>query len=209
RTGTVHSLLVERYDRVVLPESIIRVHQEDFCQALGIAPEIKYENEGGPAFRECCELLRKHSVSPAKDLLRITEWMFFNVLVGNADAHAKNLSLLYRQKAPSLAPSYDLLCTTIYEGLSQRMAMKVGGENRPAWIMKRHWVRLAEEAGVKSRIILERLQAFCARTEQELDPALSLFRDEYKDVETSFASEIADRVRSSIRETLKRLSGKA
>ena len=106
---------VERYDRIQDKNGVIkRLHQEDFCQALGIMPELKYEREGGPSVAKCLELLQTYSAKPAADHLAFIKRLIFNYLIGNADAHAKNFSFLYKDQAPTLAPAYDLLCTAIY-----------------------------------------------------------------------------------------------
>ncbi len=176
KLGSNHVLLVARYDRLVENEEIRRVHQEDFCQALGLSPEIKYETEGGPGLKNCADLLRRHSSSPARDLMLLLRWTFFNVLVGNADAHAKNLSLLYDQgKAPRLAPFYDLISTLMYQELSRKMAMKIGGENRPKWLMSRHWRSMAEELDLKPKFVMEELGLFCKALREAVDPVLNGF----------------------------------
>lgn len=88
---------VERYDRHKGGDgSTARLHQEDFCQALGVPPELKYEKEGGPGFPDCFGLVGAWSVEPALDSLNLLRWALFNLLIGNADAHAKNLSFLYQ-----------------------------------------------------------------------------------------------------------------
>ncbi|EFI34236.1 HipA N-terminal domain protein [Desulfonatronospira thiodismutans ASO3-1] len=176
--GSNHALLVARYDRLVDYEEIRRVHQEDFCQALGQSPEIKYEAEGGPGLKDCSDLLRRHSASPARDLMLLLRWTLFNVLLGNADAHAKNLSLLYDQgKAPRLAPFYDLISTLMYQELSRKLAMKIGGENRPEWLMNRHWCRMAEELDLKPKFVLDELGLFCQAVREAVDPALEGFAE--------------------------------
>jgi serine/threonine-protein kinase HipA len=144
-------LLIERYDR----EKGKRLHQEDFCQALGIVPFNKYENEGGPGFAACREVIEQHSQRPAADKKTLLQWALFNFLIGNADAHGKNISLLYQHNNsnPVLAPFYDLICTAIYPSLSDRLSMKIGGENRPEWIMKRHWQRFCETLGVSEKML--------------------------------------------------------
>ncbi len=129
-----HCFLVERYDRV----NKQRLHQEDFCQGLGILPFNKYESEGGPSFAECSELIVKFSSRPAADKKKLLQWTLFNYLIGNADAHGKNISFLYQSECV-VSPFYDVLSTAIYADLNLRLSMKVGGENRPKWVMKRHW----------------------------------------------------------------------
>jgi serine/threonine-protein kinase HipA len=100
RVEDVEYLLVERYDRTHRqgPEgaALERLHQEDFCQALGIVSENKYQKEGGPSLKQCFALLREVSSAPVLDLARLLDAVIFNFLVGNNDAHGKNFSLLYR-----------------------------------------------------------------------------------------------------------------
>jgi serine/threonine-protein kinase HipA len=152
-------LVVERYDRKKDPGGgILRLHQEDFCQALGILPDQKYESEGGPKLSQCFLLLRDNSTRPAADQRSLLSWVIFNALIGNADAHAKNLAILYAERGPRLAPFYDLLCTQIYPDLAEKYAMKIGGENRPDWLQLRHWERLADELSLKKRFVLDMIQ---------------------------------------------------
>ena len=153
--------LVKRYDRM-LDESgkIIRLHQEDFCQALGIMPENKYEHEGGPNIAKCLEVLQKYSLQPAADHLTFIKIVIFNYLIGNADAHGKNFSLLYREKSsvPILAPTYDLLSTVAVPKLSSRMAMKIGGEYEPEKVFLRHWHRLVPDTTIARKNLEKQLQ---------------------------------------------------
>lgn len=163
RRGTESLYVVERYDRWRDAEGhVVRLHQEDFCQALGMLPDQKYEGEGGPSLATCFSLLKK-SASPAADQKALLSWVIFNVLIGNADAHAKNLSILYTVKGPRIAPFYDLLCVEIYPGLTGRLAMKIGGENRSSWLQARHWERLGSETGVKIRLIRQLMTAMAPK----------------------------------------------
>ena len=115
-------LLVTRYDRRAGDDGLpVRIHQEDFCQALGVVPEMKYQNEGGPDLQACFELLRRATRPSAPQVLRLLDAVVFNALVGNHDAHAKNFSLLYEAgTAPRLAPLYDMLSTAVYDALPPR-----------------------------------------------------------------------------------------
>lgn len=124
-------LLVERYDRTGQPgERPRRLHQEDFCQALGIMPEHKYAAEGGPTFRTSFDLLRRVVRVPANAILALTDAALFNLIIGNADAHGKNFSLLYDREGLRLAPLYDLLSTSWYPEVHPRMAMPMAGARR-------------------------------------------------------------------------------
>lgn len=125
--GDKRFLLIERYDRSTSVDGrTIRLHQEDFCQALGFTSAQKYASDGGPVFRECFALVRRATTRPATEALKLLDAALFNVTIGNADAHAKNFSLLYRPDRVELAPLYDLLSTVVYPELSQRFAMKMG-----------------------------------------------------------------------------------
>lgn len=156
--------IIERYDRITNSEGkLIRVHQEDFCQALGISPDQKYENEGGPLFKDCFELLKAQSVNPAVDQKTLIGWVVFNVLIGNADAHAKNISILFTETGARLAPFYDLLSTVVYPDLSIRLAMSVGGEKRPEWIQLRHWDKFAEDIQVKQTLVRSMVESMAGK----------------------------------------------
>ncbi len=147
-------LLVKRYDRVVDADGTIhRLHQEDFCQALGVAPTRKYEQEGGPRFDQCFGVVDDASVEPALDTRALLRWLVFNLIVGNADGHAKNLSLLLGPSGARLAPFYDLLCTAIYRKVETRLAMGIYGNADPGQISGKHWRGLA--ASIKVGKILE------------------------------------------------------
>ena len=156
-------LLVNRYDRIISKNSIAkRLHQEDFCQALGIAPENKYASEGGPGFSNCFKLIRNQSITPVSDIKKFLDAIIFNVIVGNADAHGKNFSLLYGKKGPYLAPLYDLLSTAAYPQLTSNFAMRIGKRRTLNELDKRGWNRLAESNEIELIIRLTVLiEFFC------------------------------------------------
>ncbi|MBV5340337.1 MAG: type II toxin-antitoxin system HipA family toxin [Deltaproteobacteria bacterium] len=172
RISDRHYLLVERYDRQVTADGrLMRLHQEDFCQALSVAPEYKYQNEGGPDLSQAFELLRRATRPSAPQILKLLDFAIFNAMVGNHDAHGKNFSLLYTTQGIVLAPCYDVLATAVYPNLTDKMAMKIGSKYRFSEVQMRHWERFASEAGlspaqVKKRIlnIAGRLPALAAKT---------------------------------------------
>lgn len=172
--------LVERYDRKREPGGkLARLHQEDFCQALGIAPDQKYESEGGPSLSRCFSLLKEVSIRPSADQKQLLSWVVFNYLTGNADAHAKNISLLLTEQGPVLAPFYDLMCTAVYSGVTDHLAMKIGGEKRPGWIHLRHWERFAEEVGIKPKLVVETLRQMAARISIDAESLAVKFHEEH------------------------------
>jgi len=156
--------VVTRYDREKRPDGTIqRLHQEDFCQALGILPEQKYEAEGGASLVDCFSILKRYSVRPAGDQGALLGWVIFNFPIGNADAHAKNLSLMITAPGPRLAPFYDLLSTQVYPHLTEKLAMKIGGENRVGWLQWRHWERFADDIELKRRYVRDRVRNMALR----------------------------------------------
>ena len=150
QVNNIQVLLVARYDRRAgVDGQSQRIHQEDFCQALGVVPEMKYQNEGGPNLKACFDLLRKATRPSAPQVLRLLDAVVFNALIGNHDAHAKNFSLLYATgTTPTLAPLYDLLSTAVYDHLTPKMAMKLGGKYKFTEVHARHWEQFAEDAGL-------------------------------------------------------------
>ena len=151
-------LLVKRYDRLEQHGKIVRMHQEDFCQAMGVPYDHKYEAEGGPGLADCFNLIDMHSSKPALDKKRLMEFIVFNYYIGNADAHGKNISFLYEKGLIMLAPFYDLMSTLVYDGLTDKMAMKIDRENRVRWIRKRHFERLASKIDVKPKMVIALLE---------------------------------------------------
>jgi serine/threonine-protein kinase HipA len=155
-------LLITRYDRDVSPSGqLVRLHQEDFAQALGLPSHRKYASEGGPTFPDCFALLRRAATRPPRDILRLLDAAIFNLIIGNADAHAKNFSLLHKDSAVTLAPLYDLLSTVMYSELSPKLAMKIGGKAMLEEIEARHWDRFAGDAQLGAPFVRNRVRQLC------------------------------------------------
>lgn len=143
--GLETAIAVERYDRVMHQRRLIRVHQEDVCQALGIHPARKYQNEGGPDISKMMELMNRSS-QPVEDRTRIMEAIAFNYLILGTDAHAKNYSLLLgRNQQVRLARLYDIASFLPYVDRHKdcRFAMKIGGYYKDNQIQPRHFDKLA------------------------------------------------------------------
>jgi serine/threonine-protein kinase HipA len=158
-------LLAERYDRVRDGDgNIQRLHQEDFCQALGIPSDTKYQAEGGPSLADCFALIRNASSAPAPDLIALLDAVTFNLLIGNHDAHAKNFSLLYMpDRSIRLAPLYDLVSTVFYPELTDRMAMKIGKQPQSALVHPKDIDRFAADAGLGAAQTRARIPALAGR----------------------------------------------
>ena len=167
--GGAPALLVRRYDRQTGKGTVLRLHQEDFCQALGVPPEIKYEAEGGPGVTQSLALVDRVCARPAADRLEFIRRLIFHCLVGNADAHAKNHALLYRNVAPDLAPVYDVLCTAVYPRLHKSLAMKIGERDRPDTIRLEDWATLMPPGRAGVRLMTRELQGMASRIGDEAD----------------------------------------
>jgi len=158
-------IVVERYDRELRPDGrVMRIHQEDFCQALSYPPEQKYQQEGGPLLRDCIAMLREWSTVPALDIRDFLDGLIFNVLIGNADAHGKNYSMLYRTGQRRLAPFYDLVSTLVWPELSKIPAIKIGRSESIEAITTDHWKRMAREVGLGWPMLRERIAEMHRRT---------------------------------------------
>ena len=167
KADDIDYLLVGRYDRQITEvpvqvKGVQRIHQEDFCQALGIISEHKYQREGGVSLKNCFDLIREISNLPVVDLQNMLDAVIFNFLVGNYDAHGKNFSFLRQVNPvgglqPHLTPLYDIVCTAYYPELSQKMAMKIGGEYKSDMITPRNFEKMAEECGLAKALVKKRV----------------------------------------------------
>jgi serine/threonine-protein kinase HipA len=171
-------LVVERYDRTANGETIRRVHQEDFCQILAVPPSRKYEDEGGPTLVDVASAIRDLSSRPAADRLTLVRWMIFCAVAGNADGHAKNLSMLYGSDGPMLAPAYDLVCTRAFEHLNPWLAFAIGGQRDPDRLTRDHWTRLADDLSVRARLVFRELERILDEAPQALERAIEDLRAE-------------------------------
>jgi serine/threonine-protein kinase HipA len=146
-------IVVERYDRRVATDgSVERIHQEDFCQATGVAPEAKYEEDGGPSLLRIAGILQ--AVAAPGSLERLLQTVTVNSLIGNGDAHAKNFSLLHHVNgALTLTPLYDLMCTLYYG--DDQLAMYVDNVHRTNRLTVERIVNEAEHWGMQRAIATE------------------------------------------------------
>jgi serine/threonine-protein kinase HipA len=147
----IRCLYSERFDRTVnVDGATVRLHQEDMCQALGLLPTQKYEAEDGPSVASVIALLRRQpSPRIALDVNAFVRAVLTSFLLGNSDAHGKNFSLLYDPATGvRLAPLYDVVSTAVYDSLTPRLAMAIGGEDDPSRVDLSNWKRLGAESGL-------------------------------------------------------------
>jgi serine/threonine-protein kinase HipA len=166
RFDSESAIVVERYDRRLLDGRLVRIHQEDVCQALGIRPERKYQNEGGPAPRDVARLLGSVMPPPAADdaVLRFLDALAWNWLIAGTDAHAKNYSLLLAGPQVRLAPLYDIASALPYGTHERklRLAMKIGGNYR-VYPIQNTWPKAAKELGLDPELAVNRVIALARR----------------------------------------------
>lgn len=162
--GNERAVVITRYDRRSSGGRVIRVHQEDLCQALGVPPERKYQSEGGPGPAEIVRLLRAAMPNEAAeaDVKRFVDSLIWNWIIGGTDAHAKNYSLLLAGRRVRLAPLYDVTSILPYENERHaRLAMKIGdGYGLVAY--RNPWPATAARLGLDSDWITARAAELCA-----------------------------------------------
>jgi serine/threonine-protein kinase HipA len=179
RFGDEAALVVERYDRTVVQSALVRVHQEDLCQALGREPSEKYQFEGGPTPAEIVGLFRSlMSASAADDATwRFLDALAWNWIIAGTDAHGRNYSLLLSGDQFRLAPLYDIASAMPYPGvdhLKLKLAMKLGGEYRLKAHRPATWPRTAAELGLDEDAVLTRVRGL---VEQSVDALVDAAQD--------------------------------
>jgi serine/threonine-protein kinase HipA len=166
QAGKRSYLLVKRYDRVEQQGRWRRLHQEDFCQALGKPPSAKYESNQtgipGPTLAEMFAVTRNYMQAP--DVVNLLDYVVFNVLACNTDAHAKNYSSMISGRGFKLAPIYDVMCGLVWDHVTRNMAQKIAGKSRGEHLKRRHWQRFAADVGLNAPRLIARVEALAKAT---------------------------------------------
>jgi serine/threonine-protein kinase HipA len=198
--GGIPCLHVMRYDRETVEGSsdVSRIHQEDLCQSLGLPPHRKYQQEGGPSAADAIACIRAWSTSPVLDLRHFLDLLVFNVLIGNANAHGKNFSWVYRGGERRLAPAYDLVSTALWPELSVRLAMRVGQAKTINEVTLRHFLKFAEANRIGVPGFRSRIRGLCEAVDACLGPALGNA--------THLSPAFRDKLRQDIRQRSRKLS---
>ncbi|MEX0900746.1 MAG: HipA domain-containing protein [Gammaproteobacteria bacterium] len=168
------SYAVKRFDRAPQDAAWVRLHQEDFAQLSGTPTLAKYEQQGGPGWRECFSLLDQYASVPARDRLELLRRLLFNLLVGNFDAHAKNFALLHAiDGSVRLSPAYDLVNTELYPALSRELAMSIGGEAAPSRLDAAAWARFGVDTRLRPTVIARFASTITGAIRQSIDGILA------------------------------------
>ncbi|MDO8415265.1 MAG: HipA domain-containing protein [Agitococcus sp.] len=180
------ALVVERFDRVPYHSeseiSIRRLACIDGCQALDLAVDCRYERpvanathawHGGASLQGFFALLgdKRWVAAPGVAQLAFLRWVIFQVLIGNTDAHAKNVSFFSDAQGLRLTPSYDQVCGLVYAGIDPHLAMAIGDNFDPMTISAYNWAQLAFDNKLSPRLVAKELTALAKGCMREL-PAL-------------------------------------
>lgn len=168
-------LLVRRFDRRAESGRVRRLHVIDGCQALGLAAAMKYERpygdevavrnvRDGVTYAKLFGLLQ-HSPRPALDRETLLRWAIFQVLIGNTDAHGKNISFFCGVDGLQVAPAYDLMCVPALKnaGLSDTYAMAIGDAFSESELTPLEWANFAKNCGLPGRLVSQRVRQLAVR----------------------------------------------
>ncbi len=188
----------QRYDRKLSAEKMIdgmhaplRLHQEDFSQALGIASANKYEKEPSGYLGKMFDLVASKSSKPLEDQKKLLERIVFNCLIGNTDCHIKNYSILYSEDLGEirLAPAYDIVSTRVYK-MTNEMSFFIGGELNINKINRKSFEAAAEDMKIGQKMVMNVFDSMADRFENALKEAADMLAgDGYKD-----AKEISEKI---------------
>ncbi len=205
--GDEVAIVVERYDRAREGERVVRVHQEDLCQALSVPPANKYEADGGPGAPESVALLIQHATDPDADVGTFVDALALCWAISGTDAHAKNFSVLIGPGEVRLAPLYDIVSALPYpkwiHPRKAKLAMRVGREYQIEKISARHWLELAERADLDPGPVLERVAALIGAIPDAMRRAAARVRGE--GLEHPVIAELEARVVAHAQDCLRRM----
>ncbi|HEX3898378.1 MAG TPA: type II toxin-antitoxin system HipA family toxin [Mycobacteriales bacterium] len=182
--GDERAIVVERYDRLTQPNgAMVRVHQEDMCQALSVPPELKYESDGGPTAADVATVLQDHIPGRAGQaaVSDFADALAFSWIIGAPDAHAKNFALLLAGRQVRMAPLYDIGSALPYPDSYEpklKLAMKVGRKDLASRIGSDDWVDMAAALRLDADELLSRIRSMCETVSDALatvgaDPAIA------------------------------------
>lgn len=204
--GETNALVIERFDRRwTRDKRLLRLPQEDCCQALSVPPTHKYQSRGGPGVAQILDLL-KGSDSPAADQTTVLKAQILFWLIGATDGHAKNFSIFLGSEGRfHLTPLYDVLTAqpSLDSGQIQRKQMKLAmsvGKNRHyriSDIHRRHFVQTGRAAGLPRTLMLAAIEAMAATAEAAIAQVESELPEDFPEaIHTSVKTAMMDRLRN-------------
>jgi serine/threonine-protein kinase HipA len=190
-------LLVNRFDRIEKGDRVHRLHLIDGCQALGLAVGMKYERpygdgrdvrdiRDGVTYAKLFRLLDQ-SPRPARDKQALLRWVIFQILIGNTDAHGKNVSFFYGIQGLELAPAYDLVCRPAIDDaqLAETFAMAIGDAFTEPEISPVEWAAFASDCGLPIMMVSQQLQRLAIRVLDSLPGVVADLTDARVSVEVA------------------------
>jgi serine/threonine-protein kinase HipA len=196
-------LVVARFDRDHAATPARRLHQEDLCQAIGLIPGYKYAapDRPRPSFEDLADVLRAHGSQSGRDRITVGRMAVFNFLIGNADAHGKNVSFMHDGRGRvRLAPLYDLVSTAAWPDLDRDLAMAIGDEFDAAAITHVSFDDLADVLGLTKTIFARDRRLFVADAQAAAaDLASEARRDGWHDpVMDTIVAVMAERAKRTV-----------
>jgi serine/threonine-protein kinase HipA len=200
----IETLVVTRFDRTLDEQGrVIRIHQEDFAQALGLPPSLKYERRGTTERRFDAYAINNvlnHTIDPSQAKIIFIKSTIFDLLVGNVDAHAKNHALLYRKTGrPELSPRYDILPTRLDAQLTDDLPYKIGNAANIHQIAAADFSKFLSDLGISNVRAQTRLTAEIA------GPLAEKLAESLQILQTSGMKDLADLIASNMRQLLPEL----
>lgn len=205
--GTTKALVIERFDRLWAKDGrLLRLPQEDCCQALSVPPTLKYQNEGGPGMVDVLNLL-KGSDTPAEDQEVFIKAQLIFWLIGATDGHAKNFSVFLSPGGSyRMTPLYDILTAQPalnarqIERKQMRMAMSIGSSRHYRFdqIHGRHFVQTAVQAGLSKKRAMAIIEEVVERAPKALETSTHA-------LPKGFSMAVADAVKAAVEERLRGL----
>jgi serine/threonine-protein kinase HipA len=184
-------LVVERFDRRRKAGGIERLHCIDGCQALGLPVAMKYERpygngehvrqiRDGANLASFFTLIDRYASAPIRERIALLRWVVLQALIGNVDAHAKNLSFFFSARGISLAPAYDLVCGLVYEqgSFEDSFAMAVGDEFAPRGLTAYDWALFSIKCGLTPRLVCREIVSLAEACMKQLSSAAEIVREE-------------------------------
>lgn len=165
------AIVVKRFDRMKRKGRLYRIHQEDMCQALGVGPERKYENDGGPGIPDVMGIVSGSS-RRLEDRDAFMDAIVFNYLILGTDAHAKNYSILHTSQGFILAPLYDIASFAPYvkSPKGERLAMRIDRYYKIAQIRRRHFERTARSCNYPAKKLMDRIEMIASQLPSVSEP---------------------------------------
>ena len=175
--------MIERFDRSVQNGRLIRLHQEDFCQALSIPAIQKYQIRGGPGWPELMKVLEENPfINRSHEINALVNIAIYNCIIGNTDAHGKNFSIFHRREGHvSLTPFYDLCSIYPYKDIIKhnRMAMSIGGKQRFDKLDEDNWRKFAEIVCLSEEEMSEKMTSVANAIENGTHSVLETHKELY------------------------------